>query len=191
MAHISSIGAAMYSDLSFGVGTTLVPATYDASGFAGLFTTLDTTPTATAVSGGFVRMKDVREFPAMGTPPNVVKVPVFGQSTSQSIQGQADAPSLEITVNYVAVDWDDLTGLGYFVNDGVKRPFRFTLLQEDPGAASSYASSMTGFGNKNHTTFYWLGKIEAVQVKPSLTDATTATVTLTAQSDFYGAFTHA
>jgi len=38
----------------------------------------------------------------------------------------------------------------------------------------------------NNTEFYFKGKIEAILVNPALTDATTATVTLSAQSDFFG-----
>jgi hypothetical protein len=37
-----------------------------------------------------------------------------------------------------------------------------------------------------NTEFYFLGKIEAILVNPALTDAVTATVTLSTQSDFFG-----
>lgn len=198
MTHISSIGAGMFSDLSMCVGSSLVPATYDTTGFAALFTALDATPLASAVAGGFVRIPDVREFPAMGTPPNIVKVPVYGQAQSQTIQGQADAPQLELTLNYVPSLWDRTSGLGAFVGDNIKRAFRFTLLNSDPttsatwvaGAATNWASSSVGFGGRENTIYYWVGKMEALLVKPSLTDATTATLTMSIQSDFYGAFTY-
>lgn len=189
MAHIDSIGAAIFSDLSVGIYQTM-PSAYDKDTLAAYFATKTTAADATPAVGEFVRMPDVREFPAMGTPPNIVKVPVYGQKVSQSIQGQADAPQLELTLNFVPSDWDSATGFGKFVNDGVKRVFRFTLLNEDPGAAATWASTTAGFGGKKHTCFYWIGKIEAIQVKPSLSDSTTATVTLSIQSDFYGAFTH-
>jgi len=190
MAHISTISATMFSDLSFGL-TATAPSTYDAAGFAVLFGTKTDAADATPVSGEFVRVQNVREFPAMGTPPNIVNVPTYGQKTSQQIQGQADAPTMEITINYIAADWDKTVGLGKFVGDGVKRAFRFSLLNADPGSAATWASSAVGYGNKEHTVFYWLGKIEAMVVNPQLTDATTATLTLSVQSDFYGAFTHA
>jgi hypothetical protein len=191
MSHISTIGAVMFSDLSMAIGTSLVPTTFDAAGFAALFTAIDTTPVATAVAGGFVRITNVRDFPAMGTPPNIVKVPVYGQKQSKTIQGQADAPQLEIELNFIPADWDRTAGLGFFVGDGVARAYRFTLLQADPGSSATYASSSAGYGSKEHTVFYWVGKMEALLVKPSVSDAAMATLTLSIQSDFYGAYTHA
>ena len=190
MAHISTISATMFSDLSFGI-TNETPATYDATGFASCFATKVAATDATPASGEFCRILNVREFPAMGTPPNIVNVPVYGQKTSKQIQGQSDAPTMEITINYVASDWDKTAGLGKFVGDGVLRSFRFTLMNSDPGAAATYASTSAGFGAKEHTVFYWMGKVEAMVVNPQLTDATTATLTLSVQSDFYGAFTYA
>ena len=190
MAHISSIGAGLFSDLSVAVGTALVPATYDATGFAALFSTIDTTPIATPVAGGFFRISNVRDFPEMGTPPNIVKVPVYGQKQSKTIQGQADAPQLAINLNFVSSDWDKTTGLGALVGDGVTRAFRFSLLGSDPGAAATWASSSAGYGTRENTVYYWVGKMEALLVKPALTDAITATLTLSISSDFYGAYTY-
>lgn len=94
-------------------------------------------------------------------------------------------------MNSVPSDWDATTGLGVMVGDGVTRAYRFTLLNADPGSAATWASSSAGFGAKEHSVYYWVGKMEALLVKPSLTDATTATLTLSIQSDFYGAYTHA
>lgn len=190
MAHISSIGAGLFSDLSVSVGSSTVPATYDSAGFAALFTSIDATPLATPVAGGFVRIQNVRDFPEMGTPPNIVKVPVYGQKQSKTIQGQADAPQLTINLNFVAADWDKTTGLGALVGDGVERAFRFSLLASDPGSSATWASSNAGYGTRENTVFYWVGKMEALLVKPALTDAVTATLTLSIQSDFYGAYTY-
>jgi hypothetical protein len=122
-------------------------------------------------------------------------VPVFGQSQSQQVQGQSDAPNLEVTVNYVPSDWASTTLLGQAVADGVTHAFRFTLLNAEPPGYSSVAASTAlggdtsdGTATKN-TQFFWLGKIEALLVNPQLTDANTATLTLSIQSDFYGAYT--
>lgn len=189
MAHISSIGAGIFSDLSFGL-TNTAPATYDAAGFAALFATKVLPNDATPTSGEFCRVTNIREFPSIGTPANIINVPVYGQKTSKQIQGQADAPNLELTINYVPADWDATSGLGKFINDGVVRAFRFSLLNEDPGAAATFASTAAGYGSKNHSVFYWMGKLEALLVNPQLTDANTATLTLSIQTDFYGAFTY-
>lgn len=196
MAHIQSIGAGMFSDLS--VST-------DPTKFAAALAT-PTEPLLKACfkteaengdpsgDGTFIRIENVREFPAMGTPPNVVNVPVYGQATSQQIQGQADAPSMEIQLNYVGEDWraphDEINELlGDMVGDGTQRMFRFALLNSPLEGAATYASDATGLGTVDNTQYFWWGKLEALQVTPQLTDANTATITLTIQSDFYGAYT--
>jgi len=199
MAHISSIGAGLFSDLSVAMpATDLSSAALAALGvaadFQALFATEIQSVGGTKAANTFVRIKNVREFPAMGTPPNIVNVPVYGSKTSQQIQGQADAPSMEITLNYVAADWaNDTTPslLGAAVADGVQRVFRFTLLAASPTGtgATAYASTSAGLGTVQNSQYYWYGKIEALQVHPALTDAVTATVTITVQSKFYGAFT--
>lgn len=171
MAHISSLGAGIFSYLDIYSGST-TPASETASGYADLF--------VTANSSDIDRMPSVREFPSIGTPANIVNVPVYGQNTSSQIQGQADAPTLEITVNYVA---DDMTDFHTLI--GTEVYFRFMMCASSTTLAASIdtASSALAYGN---TEFYFKGKIEAILVNPALTDATTATVTLSAQSDFFG-----
>lgn len=196
MAHISSIGAGIYSDLA--VAMPLTQPTFStldsAAEFQALFATEIDSAGGTKAINTFVRIKDVREFPAMGTPANVVNVPVYGSKTSRQIQGQADAPSLEITLNFIASDWaDEPTNLlGSAVGDGNQYVFRFSLLNTEPTGATlntRYASTVGGLGSVQNSQYYWIGKIEALLVTPQLTDANTATLTLTMQSDFYGAFT--
>jgi hypothetical protein len=172
MAHIASLGAGIFTYLDLFKGT--IPAGTDtAAECAALF--VGSTPgTADA---DHVRMPSVREFPSVGTPANIVNVPVYGQKTSSQVQGQADAPSLEVTVNYVA---NDMAAIHDLVGESVV--FRFMMCAsactEDEGAAATITPE--------NTEFYFLGKIEAILVNPALTDATTATVTLSAQSDFFG-----
>jgi len=172
MAHISTLGAGIFTYLDIFTGT--IPAGTDtASECAALF--VGTSPgTADA---DHVRMPSVREFPSIGTPANIVNVPVYGQSTSSQVQGQSDAPTLEVTVNYIA---DDMTAIHNLIGQQVI--FRFmmaeTAVTQDEGAGSTLATA--------NTEFYFKGKIEAILVNPALTDATTATVTLSAQSDFFG-----
>jgi hypothetical protein len=195
MAHITSIGAGLFSDLSVAVPS-VAPnfATLDtAAEFQALFATEINSVGGTKGVGTFTRIKNVRTFPAMGIPPNVVKVPTYGQKTSQQIQGQSDAPNMEITINFVASDWSKDIGnlLGNMVSDGNQYVFRFALLNSQPTAtdATQYASTATGLGSVQNSQYYWVGKIEALLVTPQLTDANTATVTITLQSSFYGAYT--
>lgn len=191
MAHINSIGAGMFSDLSVckdgAVLSAVLPkianGTVGSADFFAGFAAADFTATTA------LRITNVREFPAMGTPPNVVNVPVYGSATSQQIQGQADAPSMELTLNYIAADWASGTTLGELVGDGNQYIFRFSLLNSKPEGVEGYASSATGLGDVQNSQYFWVGKIEALQVTPQLTDANTATITITIQSDFFGAYT--
>jgi hypothetical protein len=195
MSHITSIGAGLFSDLSVSTPSTLLTATQlaaldTATEFQNLYATMIESIGGTKGAGAFVRLKDVREFPAMGTPPNVVNVPVYGSKTSQQIQGQADAPSMEIQLNYVPAEWASGTILGELVGDGYQHVFRFSLLNAEPaGYETDSVGGAAGMGTKQNSQYYWIGKIEAIQVNPQLTDANTATVTITVQSDFFGAYT--
>jgi hypothetical protein len=192
MAHITSIGAGLYSDLSVAIDTAEIAAAFAApteSNLKAAFAVaLNNGATPSATAGEFIRIRNVREFPAMGTPPNVVNVAVYGQKSSQQIQGQSDAPSIEITLNYIGADWQNTANyLGKMVGDGTRRLFRFTLLNSEP--SGGYASTVSGVGTAENSQYFWFGKMEALLVTPQLTDANTATLTITVQSDFYGAFT--
>ena len=195
MSHISSIGASVFSDLSIALPATAPDmASLDtATEYQALFAKEIASSGGTREVGTFVRIKNVREFPAMGTPPNVVNVPTYGQKTSQQVQGQSDAPNMEITINFVASEWAKDVGnlLGNLVGDGIQYAFRFTLLNSEPtgAGATKYASTSAGLGTVQNSQFYWIGKVEALQVNPQLTDATTATITLTLQSAMFGAYT--
>lgn len=199
MAHISSIGAGLFSNLAVAAPATdltsaQLTALDTAAEFQALFATEIDSQGGTKAANTFVRIKNVREFPGMGTPPNVVNVPTYGQKSSQQIQGQSDAPSMEITLNYVPAEWakDPTNILGSMVGDGKQYVFRFCLMNADSTGtgATKYASTSAGVGTVQNTQYYWVGKIEAIQVNPQLTDANTATITITIQSDFYGAFTN-
>ena len=132
MTHINNIGAGLYSDLSVStpaspedIPALLASATLEQD-LKDLFVAEKQSTQATPATGDYVRITNVREFPSMGTPPNIVNVPVYGQATSQQIQGQSDAPSIELTLNYIASDWGTGTRLGDAVGNGTQYVFRFT-----------------------------------------------------------------
>ena len=193
MAHINSIGAGIFSDLSVAQPSTApVFTTLDTSAkFAALFATEIASAGGTKAANTFVRIANVREFPSIGAPANVVNVPVYGQRFSQTIGGQADAPSLELTLNYVPSDWAAGTLLGDLVGSGNQAALRFSLLNAEPTGtgATKYASTAAGIGTVQNTSFYWVGKLESLLVNPQLTDANTATLTMSIQSNFFGAYT--
>jgi len=197
MAHISSIGAGLFSDLSIHVPSTLLTAgalaaLTTAGAFNALFTTAIESSGGTTATSTFIRVRNVREYPQIGTPANVVNVPAYGQKTSSQIQGQSDAPSLEVTLNFVPADWADGTLLGDAVGNGNQYVFRFALLNSEPTGttvATKYASSVAGLGSVQNSVYYWVGKLEALLANPQLTDANQATMTMTLQGEFYGAYT--
>lgn len=171
MAHITSIGAGIFSAMA--VHTTAITD----------LTTVDTLAELEALfaTTGFSEIKNVREFPQMGTPANIVNVPVYGQKTSSQIQGQADAPTLELSINYVPSEWAAGTTLGDLVGDGSVYPFQFSLLN-----AKAPALTQAGLATVANSNFYFVGKVEALLVSPQLTDANQATLTLSIIGDFFG-----
>jgi hypothetical protein len=174
MAHITSIGAGIFSALAINTNAITNTTTAD---------TLSELVALFADDTNFVEVKNVREFPQIGTPANIVNVPVYGQKTSSQIQGQADAPNIEITVNYVPSEWATGTDLGDLVGDGNVYAFQFSLLNTKPASLETTAS---GLGVTANSNFYFRGKVEALLVSPQLTDANQATLTLSVQSDFFG-----
>lgn len=152
MGNITSLGAAIFSDLSVGTGTIIsgipqggVVSTLDEANFKARFAS-EARVRGTVANGfqganSFTRVGSVREFPSIGTPANIVNVPVYGQRQSSTVQGQADAPSLELTVNFVPYTYQKgnalIYVLGNMVGDGIARPWRFTLLQSAPSESSS------------------------------------------------------
>ncbi len=204
MAHIASLGAAMFTDLS----VTAVPKTQAnlaaiADGTLTHFTDVineAALPASIASATHYVRITNIKEFPAIGTPANIVKVPEYGAKTSKQIQGQADAPTMEITLNYIPGLWADNTlavpgaTAGTFektnikINDGNIYMFRFSLLALEP-ATYDAVTGVGDIGSVGNSSYYFLGKLEALEVTPSLTDALSAKLTISVQSDIKGAYT--
>jgi hypothetical protein len=180
--HISSISSAMFTNLCMTIApkdTTALPS-------------VDGNPTAFAVASDFVEIRNIKEFPAIGTPANIVKVPEYGSETSFQIQGQADAPQMEITLNYVPSEWagNVVTGTAGAVKVANKKTylFRFALLSKAPALAAGAVDLKDGFGGTPNSCYYFLGKLEALEVTPSLTDAMTAKLTISVQSSIVGAY---
>jgi hypothetical protein len=141
---------------------------------------------AFASATNFVEIKNIREFPALGVPPNIVNVPVYGRATSLQIQGQSDAPNFELSLNYVGTQFAAGSTLGNMVNSGVQRLFLVSVSDEETG---SMEVTTGGLGSKPNALFFFFGKIEAKLVTPSLTDATIETITISVQRGPFGAYT--
>jgi hypothetical protein len=182
MAHITSIGAGIFSALAINkteiTDVSTITSKTSSAALADLVAKF-------ATAADFAEVRNVREFPQIGTPANIVNVPVYGQKTSSQIQGQADAPTLELTINYIPSDWTPESVLGALVGDGKVYAFQFSLLNAKPAGLTTTAGT-AGLGSVANSNFYWVGKVEALLVSPQLTDANQATLTLSILSDFYG-----
>jgi len=184
------------------------PTSISAAQFSALAVSRDAVPgsiteanlkTNFATAADFVEIKNIRDMPSFGTPANIVKVPVYGQAQTQSIGAQSDAPDLELTVNYIPSEWAKVdasfatTGtLGDAVADGVSKVFQFALLPAKPPALTTAATAGVGgtvAAPVPNALIYFVGKVESLLVNPSRDDASTATVALSIQSDFYGPYT--
>jgi hypothetical protein len=171
MAHISTLDSGIYTYMDMYTGDISgLPAAPAASDFAALYA-------GVGAAADTVRMPSVREFPAVGNVANITAVPVYGQKQSSQVNGQSDAPNMDVTVNYVAADMVAIEDL-----KGQQVVFRFMMANQAVTVAQGAAATIAA----ENTEFYFVGKIEAINVTPSLTDSNTAVVNLSVQGDFVG-----
>jgi|SRR5210317_1114495 len=184
MAHINNIGASIYTTLTMNAGSVAggkypgIPSRpADLAGFRAQFETpsgSDVENDPPTVDADAVDIGFLRELPPVGSPPNVVNVPQFGQATTSQIKAQSDAPSLELTVNYVPSYHGFLDQIR---KDGVAACFRIRLTNAD---------AVTGTANELFDDIYFYGTIASMEVTPSLSDSMQATIALTIDGDFEG-----
>lgn len=166
MALISNIGAGIFTTLKYKADSTYALPTSDAEHQTFITATTGDFDGATEVAG-------IREFPSFGKPANIVNVPQYGQSVSSQIQGQADAPTLEFTLNYVPGTHNALQAL---VQDGNTYVFQLDVKNASTG---------------DNAAFYVKGQIASFEVSPNLTDSNQATLTLSTSTDYVGPFADA
>jgi len=188
MAHISSIGASKFTTLDFVANA--VNNTNSASAdlhalFASNSTTILATNTATdeTPEAAVKHVGNIREFPSLGTPANIVNVPVYGKASSSQVSGQSDAPSLEFTLNYIPADHAALDTLR---KSATRLCFRVRIADADITADAS--GILTADNADKFADFYFFGTIASFEVAPSLSDSLQATISLTIEGDFSGPF---
>jgi hypothetical protein len=188
MAHITSISASKFSTLDY-VPNTANDALDSAGTLHALFVSNSATILATQVAtdetieGAVVHVGNIREFPSLGTPANVVNVPVYGQATSSQVAGQSDAPSLEFSLNYVPSDHAAIDTLR---KAGTRCCFRVRVTDSD--LATDGNGVITADNADLFDDFYFFGTVASFEVQPGLTDSMQATMTLTIDGDFNGPF---
>jgi hypothetical protein len=180
MAFFTTITGGQYSFLAINTDTALDPLTVDteAEGKAAFTDPLK-----------FVEIKNMREFPSFGTPPNIVNVPVFGQPISAQIQAQSDAPNLSFTVNYTPEEWKTTSAPGSLVGDGKPYVFQLSLCSAKPPSLITTAGA-SGLGAVGNASWYFVGRLDAIQINTSVSDAVTAEIAVSMPTGrFYGPFT--
>ena len=187
MAHITSIGAAKFTTLDY-VPTTAQNANSAIADIADLFVSNLSSAAADSVTAetpesAVVHVGNIREFPSLGTPANVVNVPVYGQATSSQVAGQSDAPTLEFTLNYVPADHAALDTLR---KDATRVCFRVRISDANIDADSN--GVVTANGADKFADFYFFGTVASFEIAPSLSDSLQATMALTIEGDFLGPF---
>ena len=191
MAHIDSLSAAKYTSLDYIVTPAVRPARGGASGtaegeentFGGEFTTGVTFGVEQGLKPGVVHVGNIREFPSLGTPANVVNVPVYGQSTSSQVAGQSDAPSLDFTINYIPAVHAPLDDLR---KAGTSCIFRVRISDEAATVGEGGAASLVDDAEVKFSDFFFIGTVASFEVTPGLTDSLQASFTLTIDGDFVG-----
>jgi len=188
MAHITSIGASKFTSLDY-VPNTANSATSTAAALHGLFVSNSSTILAAADAtdetpdSAAVHVGNIREFPSLGTPANVVNVPVYGQASSSQVSGQSDAPSLEFTVNYVPSEHSALDTLR---KSATRLCFRVRIADADITTAASGIT--TADSGDKYADFYFFGTVASFEITPSLSDSLQATLAVTIEGDFNGPF---
>jgi len=185
MAHIDNIGASIYTRIDYVPGNI---STADRATPANLAAKFEATAAADGAAAtteaAVVAIEGIREFPSLGTPSNIVNVPQYGQSISSQIQGQADAPSLEFTFNYIPTNHAALDTLR---KAGTNLVFRVRLSNtEDGGVQDTPAADAT----TEYEDIFFQGTIASFEIVPALTDATQANIALTIDGDFEGPFSY-
>jgi hypothetical protein len=185
MAHINNIGASIYTRIDYVPGSISTADRATTTNLSGKFeSVLAADDTIATVAAGVVAIEGIREFPSLGTPSNIVNVPQYGQSISSQIQGQADAPSLEFTFNYIPTEHFALDTLR---KAGTNLVFRVRLSNtEDGGVQATPAADAA----TEYEDIYFQGTIASFEIVPALTDATQANLALTIDGDFEGPFSY-
>lgn len=197
MAHINALSAVKFTSLSYseaGAGQAWSRPT-NATGWQALFESANGTLTAQSVSGGGTAtpstelVGSVREFPNLGTPANIVNVPVYGQSISSQVGGQADAPTLEFTVNYVPTQHARIETL----RESSKEVAWRVRLTDAEDARIQFTESDTARqtiqdSDDLYDDFFFLGTVQSFEIIPSLDDSMTATFTVSINGDFEGPY---
>lgn len=161
--HIQNIGAGVYSELAYTTSAT----------------TTEPADQAAWVALTYTDIEKINTFPSVGNPANITNTPQFGQAISAQINGQADAPSQEFTLNWTGLDHVALQDLA---GDNVQRAWRVRI--------ANATLPDTLLAGTEHDDFYFLGSVASLVITPGL-QGNTATLTVASSTEQSGPFTTA
>ena len=185
MAQISEIGPTLFARLDYSNALTATAfETLAGMPAATQYTTLSGTANFGTV-GNVSSVPNVREFPSFGTPANIVNVPVYGSPTSRQIQGQADFPAFEFTLNYTPLAHAAVSAL---VTAGTTHLFRLRLSNTVLNNNNMVLPTTAGPGAVA-SEFYFQGVVASLEVTPSLSDSMQATMSVAISSAILGPLT--
>jgi hypothetical protein len=193
MPHISSIGAGMYTSLTFlnlpvveGTGTENAVNKGDTPvDWIALFETAGTPWVAGDDTVNFGR---IREFPNLGIPANIVNVPQYGQAVSSQISGQSDAPSMDFTFNYVPTEHSFIDAMR---QGGEQYLFRVRLANAKQSVTDTGVNvpSLDLAGQLTEASdFFFFGSVASFEIVPNLTDSNQLNTTLTIDGEMQGPY---
>ena len=181
MAHIDTITAVRFTSLALSQTTiptaTARAAALNANAEAALFRT------SFAVPANVTEVGQVREFPNLGTPANIVNVPNYGASISSQVGGQADAPDLTFTLNYIPNE------AGHRMLNTIRQdatPVAFRARLTDAVIAPADLTKGVPDSDVRFDDLYWTGRIVSFEIVPALNDSMQANVAVTIEGDFVG-----
>ena len=191
MAFQSSVAAAHFSELAVSKDPVTTTENLTETQIKAFF----------ATAADFTRVPDIRDMPNFGTPPNPVKVPIYGQAQTLSITAQSDAPDLQITVNYVPSKWAPSAAptafstsgnLGDALGDGIPKMFQIAYLtSKNTNLHTGTAPNIGGTATAPiaNTLLYFVGRLEAPEYTFARDDAATAVISMSILSEFFGPYT--
>ena len=181
MAHITALTATKFARLDIFRGTNTPIDDYTDTELQDLFEDSDGAAKTGNALSNLTAVTNIREFPSVGTPANITNVPVYGESISSSVGAQADAPTLEFTINYVPNDHQRIESLR---ENATVVIFRIRMTD------SAVVGENINYGLGNHSLqfndVYFRGRIESFEVTPSLSDAMQASFTCSISGAFRG-----
>jgi len=188
MTQISEINDSLYTTLC--VSRDAVPGTLSQANYKAMF----------ATAGQFLTFPNVRDFPSFGNSSNLINVPEYNITTSRKLVVQGDLTEIDIKVNYIPNSWLTngntyaTTGLlADAIGDNISKGFMLAITNKLPANYTTATTGPTVGGTLTapilNSLFFFVGRIETLEIEPARDEALQATIRLSVQADVSPAYT--